>query len=148
MDPRRLRPARVPRPRRGPRPTPVDAGAAGRVVVGPGRGRGGAGADSFVFDVAFGPDNVDFITDFALGDKLLLDSTIFTQLTAGNLAAANFRVLGSGDQDELDYVLYDRASGDLFYDADANGAGEMVRIATLGAGPTHPLLTAASFGVI
>ena len=55
---------------------------------------GGAGADKFVFDSSLSATaNVDRITDFTPGsDKILLDHSIFTALTAGGLPSTEFFV--------------------------------------------------------
>lgn len=78
---------------------------------------------------------MDTIHDFNANasDKIELDQTIFTMLTvATSLATANF-VTNSGGvaADANDYVLYDTATGNLFYDADGSGAGAKVLFATL-----------------
>ena len=88
---------------------------------------GGSGADDFRF--ASLSDGVDVITDFAINvDTIQLNNVAFTSLSNGSLSAANFR-LGMAALDANDYVIYD--SGDLYYDADGNGAGAQVLIATL-----------------
>ncbi|MFZ2727192.1 MAG: hypothetical protein WAX77_13130 [Methylococcaceae bacterium] len=92
---------------------------------------GGKGKDSFVFNAALNA-NTDKITDFnAVDDSIKLDHKIFTQLTAGVLNVANF-VVNTVAQDANDYIIYDKAKGGLFYDADGNGAGPAIQIATLG----------------
>jgi Ca2+-binding RTX toxin-like protein len=106
---------------------------------------GGAGADRFTFDTAPGGGNVDRITDFAVGqDKIFLDDAIFAGLGGtGTLAAGAFHV-GAGATDAGDRILYDSATGALFYDADGSGAGAVVQFATLSAGL---VLTNADFVV-
>ena len=60
------------------------------------------------------------------------------------LRAADF-VLGTAAQDAADRVIYDRASGNLWYDADGSGRGAKVLVAelrdgtALGAGDIHIL---------
>ncbi|HEX2827759.1 MAG TPA: FG-GAP-like repeat-containing protein [Burkholderiales bacterium] len=107
---------------------------------------GGAGNDRFLFDTAPAAGNDDTIVDFERGaDKLLLSDVIFTRLQAGALAPASF-VSGPGAvaQDTDDFVLYDTTTGRLSYDADGNGAGAAVLVATL---LGSPLLTAADIHV-
>ena len=58
-------------------------------------------------------------------------------LVPGDLAAAQFKALNAaGDAD--DRFVYNTATGALSFDADGNGAGASVPVATLG---TAPLLT-------
>jgi Ca2+-binding RTX toxin-like protein len=95
---------------------------------------GGVGADSFLFDTALAK-NVDKITDFNVAqDTILLDNAVFQALGGtGNLAGANF-VVGPAAADGNDFIIYDSASGVLFYDADGNGAGAAIAFAVLDAG--------------
>ncbi|MEP7302233.1 MAG: hypothetical protein ABI699_11945, partial [Caldimonas sp.] len=48
----------------------------------------------------------------------------------GALAASAF-VLGSVAADASDRIVYDQATGNLYYDADGNGAGAQILFATL-----------------
>jgi len=101
---------------------------------------GGAGLDRFIFDAALGTSNVDKITDFtAADDALYLDRSIFSAIGSGALAASAF-VAGTAAGDANDRILYDSATGNVWYDADGSGAGAAVMFANLGAGT---LLTAA-----
>lgn len=106
---------------------------------------GGSGRDKFVFDTKLGANNVDRITDFAKGDdRICLDNAILTKLgAAGGLKAAFFQVGRADDKD--DFILYDTATGALFYDADGSGAGAGIKFAVIEAKPT---LSAADFLVI
>ena len=96
---------------------------------------GGLGADAFVFNTAPGAGQIDFITDYNVAaDTIRLENGVFTALgAAGVLSAAQFRVAATA-QDANDHVLYDSSTGGLFYDADGNGGGARVQIATLTAG--------------
>jgi Ca2+-binding RTX toxin-like protein len=106
---------------------------------------GFAGADSFAFTTALGAANVDAITDFVSGsDKIALDDAVFTGLGLGALNANAF-VNGTTALDADDRILYDAASGNLFFDADGNGAGAAVLFANL---TNHAALTAGDFMVI
>lgn len=106
---------------------------------------GGSGSDQFVFADALGAGNVDSVQDFVSGtDHLLLDHNIFTGLSTGALAAGAF-VIGTTAQDADDRILYDAATGNLYYDADGNGAGTAVLFATLSG---HPTLAASDLAVI
>jgi len=101
---------------------------------------GGAGYDNFVFDTALGKNNVDRITDFSVADDtILLNAAIFGAAgPAGYLAQGAFQT-GSVASEADDRILYDAASGNIFYDADGSGAGAAVLFAqvTPGLGLTH-----------
>ncbi|WP_367154192.1 calcium-binding protein [Methylomonas sp. HYX-M1] len=109
---------------------------------------GGAGNDRFVFNTLLGDGNSDVITDFTSeGDTIELSQAIFTRLiTMGSLSEDRFvatdSVLAS---DENDFVLYDTATGTLYYDADGNGAEEAQEIVTLVGAPS---ITAADIVVV
>ena len=103
--------------------TEMDGGAGDDVLIGAGDNDvavGGDGADSFVFQGSF-----HAIADFASGtDKLRFDGTVFTDIGAsGNFVAGDARFhAGTAAHDADDRIIYDAASGDLWYDADGNGA--------------------------
>jgi VCBS repeat-containing protein len=127
----------------------VITGAGGHDLLDGGLGAdtliGGAGADDYLFDTALGGGNVDTITGFVSGsDRILLDNAVFTAIAEGGLAPGAF-VLGTAAGDADDRIIYDAATGNLYYDADGNGAGAAVQFATLSG---HPILTANDFGVI
>jgi Ca2+-binding RTX toxin-like protein len=106
---------------------------------------GRAGGDSFAFTTALGATNVDRIVDFASGDRVALDDAIFAGIgTPGAFNAAAF-VTGAAAQDANDRLVYNQATGQLFYDADGNGAGAAVLFAAL---TGAPVLTAGDFMVI
>ncbi|MGX7897088.1 hypothetical protein ACWPMZ_16545, partial [Tsuneonella sp. HG222] len=94
---------------------------------------GNGGADTFVF--ANAPSaapalfhsnasaNVDTIFDFVSGEDMLeISASAFGGgLTPGSLAAGAF-VIGSAAGDADDRFVYDQANGNLYFDADGNGA--------------------------
>ncbi|MFZ2725154.1 MAG: hypothetical protein WAX77_02765, partial [Methylococcaceae bacterium] len=94
---------------------------------------GDKGKDVFVFDTDLATTGIDKIVDFkVVDDTLKLENAVFTQLTkTGGLNVANF-VIGNTANDVNDFVIYNKTSGALFYDADGNGANNPVQIATLG----------------
>ena len=95
---------------------------------------GGGGADSFNFSVAPGAADADIITDFASGtDKIHLDARVMGALGAsGNFSAGDARFwTGTSAHDADDRVVYDSGTGNLWYDADGNGAGAAQLIATV-----------------
>lgn len=109
---------------------------------------GGAAADKFLFTGPIVAANSDTITDFshAQHDKIQLENAVFTALGAGtgSLAAAKFFV-GASAHDADDRIIYNSATGQLYYDSDGNGAHAKVLIATL---TGHPTLVASDIAVI
>ena len=74
----------------------------------------------------------------------MLDDAVFTGLSMGALPAGAF-VVGTAAQDADDRIIYDQATGKLWFDADGNGAGAAILFATLGTGLG---ITAGDFVVI
>lgn len=115
---------------------------------------GQTGADQFVFNTALnGTANVDTIKDFASieGDKIVFDSSIFTALTAGALPDAAFWTVATGGaaHDADDRVIYNSATGGLYYDHDGRGGDAAVRVGTLtNADTTHPVVTHNDFLIV
>jgi Ca2+-binding RTX toxin-like protein len=105
---------------------------------------GFGGADTFAFTTALGANNVDFIFDFDADDVIALDDAVFTGLGLGALSASAFTT-GTAAQDAADRIVYNQATGQLFYDADGNGNGAQMLFATLSG---NPILTASDFTVI
>lgn len=93
---------------------------------------GGAGNDIFKFTTI---GHTDKITDFnVLDDTVQLENGVFTALTAtGTLAVDLFKV-GTQAADNNDFIIYNNGTGELLYDADANGIGAAQTIATVGVG--------------
>jgi Ca2+-binding RTX toxin-like protein len=122
------------------------AGTAGADTISGGGGRdvllGGAGADTFVIGtVATG--NVAVLADFVAGtDRIGLTSSAFNVGTS--LDAAEF-VAGTAATTADQRVIYDAGTGQLFYDADGNGAGAAVLFAQVVPGTA---ITAVSFDVV
>jgi Ca2+-binding RTX toxin-like protein len=108
--------------------------------------KGGDGADRFLFNAPLGPSNVDRVIDFVRGtDKLALDNAVFGTLPAGALAPAAF-VVGTAAGDASDRIIYDPATGALWYDRDGTGAAAAVQFAVLDTKPAT--LAATDFIVI
>ncbi len=106
--------------------------------------KGGSGADGFYFDSALNAStNVDKLSDFSVAaDTIFLDRDIFTTITAsGPLAAAAYRA-GTAAADASDRIIYDSATGKIFYDSDGTGAAAAILFATVTAGTA---LTVADF---
>ncbi|MEZ0241802.1 MAG: beta strand repeat-containing protein [Sphingomonas sp.] len=105
---------------------------------------GGNGADGFWFDTAL-DGGVDNITDFSVAaDTIYLDHSIFTGLANGVLNPDAFHA-GSAAHDADDRILYDAATGNIYYDADGDGAGAAVLFAHVTAGAA---LTNADFVLV
>jgi Ca2+-binding RTX toxin-like protein len=106
---------------------------------------GGAGADTHVFGDALGPTNIDLVFGFVSGaDRIQLDNAVFTALADGPLPAGAFN-LGATASEADDRILYDQATGRLFYDADGTGAAAATHFATL---VGNPIIAAGDFAVI
>lgn len=100
---------------------------------------GGVGKDSFVFDSRLTTatlSNLDTIRDFSVADDTIrMDNKIFTSFgnTTGVMASKHFRANFTGSAvDQDDYILYEKDTGKVFYDADGSGALEAVQIALIG----------------
>jgi Ca2+-binding RTX toxin-like protein len=108
----------------------------------------GANADIFVFNTALNAStNRDIIADFSHADDTFqLENAVFTKLGAGVhvLGAAFFRA-GAAAADANDYIVYNRATGVLSYDANGNAAGGAIAFAVL---VNKPVLAADDFVVI
>ncbi|MEQ1951259.1 calcium-binding protein [Mesorhizobium sp. CN2-181] len=107
---------------------------------------GGLGKDNFVFNSALATAAIDDITDFNVADDTIqLDDLFFTQIgTPGVLAAGAFHS-GAAAHDADDRMIYYANTGQLFYDADGDGGGAAIQIASLSAGLS---LTNADFLII
>ena len=107
---------------------------------------GNGGADTFAFTTALGSGNVDQIADFLSGtDRIALDDAIFSGIGTPGSFSANAFVVGTAAADADDRIIYDSATGQLYYDADGAGGNAAVLFATLNG---HPALAASDFMVI
>ena len=103
---------------------------------------GGAGRDGFYFDRALGPSNVDAILDFdPADDTIYLHVSVFAAIGFGALDPSAFRA-GTAAADGDDRIVYDAATGNLFYDSDGSGAAAATLFATVVPGTA---LTSADF---
>lgn len=97
---------------------------------------GGAGIDNFVFDTPLGAGNVDRITDFSVtDDSISLFRSSFGALggSNGSLAFGAFQT-GAVALEADDRILYDGATGNIFYDADGSGAAAATLFAQVSPG--------------
>jgi len=114
--------------------------------------KGGSGKDTFIFkDKLSKSYNLDRITDFNVTDDTIhLDNSVFTKLGSGSVSSpkklsSSCFVIGSAAKDQNDYVIYNKSTGYLYYDADGSGSGKAVEIAKLS---TNLSLTYNDFYVI
>ncbi len=93
----------------------------------------------------------DKVLDFNVrDDSFQLDNAVFRKLGKGTPAkpvklGADAFFKGKAAEDKEDRILYDKASGALFYDADGIGAAKAVKVAILKKGLA---LTHSDFFVI
>ena len=111
-------------------------GGLGNDIVNGGTGNdvleGNAGKDTFVFNSSL-TANVDKIVDFKpIDDTIKLENSIFTKFTVTGVLSADNLLIGSLAIDNNDYLLYNKTTGGLFYDADGNGLNPALQIATIG----------------
>jgi subtilisin-like proprotein convertase family protein/methionine-rich copper-binding protein CopC len=95
---------------------------------------GGLGKDIFAFDTTLSAGNIDVIEGFNVRDDTIrMENAIFTSLLRTGALASNFFRANEGGiaMDADDYILFDTASGMVYYDADGSGLGEAVHFATL-----------------
>lgn len=107
---------------------------------------GGAGADTFLFNSKIGTKHIDTISDFnsGEGDVLHLDDAIFTGLAPGMLSASAFHI-GAAAADADDRIIYNQATGELFFDVDGTGSEAAVKLADF---TGLPALAASDFEII
>ncbi|NET16871.1 MAG: calcium-binding protein, partial [Okeania sp. SIO1H6] len=86
---------------------------------------GGVGIDNFIFatNQEFGfNDGIDEITDFVVGqDKIVLDRTTFTAISNVIEFATVTNNIDAAISNAI--IVYNTNSGELFYNANANGNG-------------------------
>ncbi|WP_201834090.1 MJ1477/TM1410 family putative glycoside hydrolase [Microvirga zambiensis] len=113
---------------------------------------GGAGSDVFRFDTKPRAAHVDTIADFSpFEDRISLETTAFglapvadtawSSLAGGLLSPSLFKT-GLKASTDAQRIVYDQASGTLYYDADGSGPTGQVAFAKLTPGTA---LTAAHF---
>jgi Ca2+-binding RTX toxin-like protein len=110
---------------------------------------GGAGKDKFLFNKAPGTGElnagVDDILDFSVTDDLIyLANYAFTRIGPKGALNPNAFHKGTDAADVADRIIYDQASGSIYYDADGSGAAAKILFATVDPGT---LLTNADFVV-
>jgi Ca2+-binding RTX toxin-like protein len=94
---------------------------------------GGQGVDKIRFSTALGATNIDRIAGYTHGeDDILLLQSIFGSIGATH-DASELR-LGSAAADANDFIIYNSGTGELFYDANGNGAGGQTLFARMTSG--------------
>ena len=95
---------------------------------------GGSSSDTFVFDSKLNKhSNVDKITDFQVNkDMIWLDASIFGAIGT-KLGKGEFHI-GTKAHDANDHIIYDKTTGNLYYDEDGKGGAGQVQFATLDKG--------------
>ncbi|MGO4524145.1 hypothetical protein AB4097_04700 [Microvirga sp. 2MCAF35] len=85
---------------------------------------GSWGRDVFTFkDKLNAKTNVDTITDFNVKDDTIrLENSIFKKLGKAGKLKPDFFTIGSKAKDGNDYLIYNKKSGYLYYDADGSGS--------------------------
>ena len=123
------------------------SGGAGNDLLQGGSGNdlltGGEGNDQFIFTSKLAAD-ADRVSDFADGDLLVLQGSIFTALGATGPLDPNAFALGTAATTAAQHLIYDSALGKLYYDVDGSGAGSQVLVANL---TNHAALDAGDFWV-
>lgn len=117
-------------------------GGAGSDVLAGGWGKdeltGGGGADTFRFDVFEKALNRDLVTDFEHGiDHIEIARSAFEAFAGagpGALDPASF-IAGPVARTADHHLVYNKITGELFYDADGAGGAAHVKIATLSGKP-------------
>jgi Ca2+-binding RTX toxin-like protein len=107
---------------------------------------GGAGRDFFVFNAPLSPANRDVVHDFShVDDTFRLENAVMKAFVRPGALNPAFFYLGSAAHDGNDHIIYNKATGGLFYDSNGSLAGGVTQLATLTSKPT---LQANDFVVI
>ena len=112
-------------------------GGAGDDQLNGGAGRdtliGGAGQDTFFFSTAPSwTTNVDTIIGFdPVDDAIALNNAVLTKVGANGPLKADAFHLGTKAQDREDRIIYDTATGSLYYDPDGTGAAAKFKLASV-----------------
>ena len=72
-------------------------------------------------------------------DRFFLDNAVFTKLGKGSESKPaqlkkSFFTIGEQAKDKNDYILYDKGTGALSYDADGSGSGKAMEFARISKG--------------
>ncbi|MEI5682187.1 Calx-beta domain-containing protein [Mesorhizobium sp. CCNWLW179-1] len=124
-------------------------GGAGNDLLSGGAGKdtlaGGSGNDAFHFNARLGSTNIDKITDYNVAqDTIQLENSVFTGLANGWLSVGAFHT-GSAAHDATDRIVYNKTTGDLYFDKDGLGGAAATKFATLAPGLA---MTAGDFFIV
>ena len=129
----------------------ISAGAGDDVLTG-GLGAdaltGGTGADTFVFDTLEALPVKDTIGDFVHAiDHIAISRATFTAFSANQPGALSGTAIafGAAATNSSQHLVYNVATGGLFYDVDGAGGAAQVQIALLS---TRPALDASDFVLV
>ena len=97
---------------------------------------GQEGADGFRFESALDANtNVDTLADFvSADDTIFLKNSIFTEAGPNGTLSEDAFVEGTAAADAEDRIIYDSASGFIYYDADGAGGAEQILFARVSPG--------------
>lgn len=96
---------------------------------------GGRGADFFAYS-EYGAGNADHISGFQKKDGFYLDADVFLGIgAAGETLAKKYFHEGTEAEGKNDKIIYDKASGTIYYDQDGSGGTyDIQEIASIHAG--------------
>jgi hypothetical protein len=111
-------------------------GNSGRDILDGGRGedivRGGLAADTFVFSTLQNGGAGDTIADYQEGvDGIALVRARFANIGDMGALSSDAFVEGAAAADANDRIIYDQATGTLWFDSDGTGGNDAVKLATL-----------------
>jgi hypothetical protein len=103
----------------------IDGGAGNDTLIGQGNLTGGAGADTFFFaSTREGAVLPIVVADFVHGtDRIALNSKSLTGSDLSGPVTTDQFWAGTAAHDASDRLIYDSATGKLYYDGDGSGAG-------------------------
>ena len=97
---------------------------------------GQAGPDRFVFSTTpNATSNMDKIADFnVVDDNIWLDNAAYKAFSAPGVLSASAFHIGAAAHDADDRIIYNSATGALFYDSNGSATGGSVQFATVSKG--------------
>ena len=95
----------------------------------------GTGFDTILFNAPLGIANFDRVIHFApVFDTMQLENAVFTGLVQGAFLPATDLVIGAAATDASDRIIYNSATGNLFFDQDGHR-----RLPRRSCSPTSPV---------